>query len=52
VVVPLNIQARSRKDQVDIHIPGANLVTVRDGKVARIHLYFDRNAALKDAGMA
>jgi ketosteroid isomerase-like protein len=52
VVALLNIRARSKRDRVDFPIPGANLVTVKDGKIARLYLYFDRNAALKDAGIA
>jgi hypothetical protein len=51
VAVLLNIRARSKTDRVDMPFEGANVVTVTDGKVSRLHLYFDRKQALEDAGI-
>jgi hypothetical protein len=33
-------------------IEGANLMTLREGKLARLELFFDRDEALKAAGLS
>jgi hypothetical protein len=51
VLVMLDIQARSRTQHVEIPLQGANLLTFRDAKLARLELYFDRGQALEAAGI-
>ena len=51
VLVMLDIQARSKTHQVEIPLQGANLLTLRDAKLARLELYFDRGQALAAAGL-
>ncbi len=51
VLVMLDIRARSKTHQVEMPVDGANLLTLRDGKVARVELYFDRSQALEAAGL-
>ena len=52
VVVVLDIRARSKTHQVDIPFEGANLLTFRDGKLARAELFTTRDAALEAAGLS
>jgi hypothetical protein len=51
VLVMLDIRARSKTHQVEMPVEGANLLTIKDGKVARIELFFDRDQALEAAGL-
>jgi ketosteroid isomerase-like protein len=52
VVTLVRVAARTARDDVLMHhTPGA-VWTIRDGKVASIHFYFDRSEALKAAGVA
>jgi ketosteroid isomerase-like protein len=51
VLVPLDVRARSKTHQVEMPIEGANLVTLRDGRLTRLELFFDRAQALEAAGL-
>ena len=51
VLVVLDVGARSKTHQVEMPIEGANLVTIRDGKLARLELFFDRDQAIEAAGL-
>ena len=50
VLAMLDVLARSKTHQVEMPIEGANLVTLRDGKIARLELFFDRAQAREVAG--
>jgi hypothetical protein len=52
VLVMLDIRARSKTHQVEFPVEGANLFTLRDGKIARLELFFDRSDALEAAGLS
>ena len=52
VLVSMQIEARSKKDSVTVPMRGANVVQVEDGRVKRIELYFDIDAARRAAGLA
>jgi hypothetical protein len=52
VLALLDVRARSKTHQVEVPIEGANLITVTDGKVARLELFFDRTQALEAAGLS
>jgi ketosteroid isomerase-like protein len=51
VLVLMDVQARSKRHQVEMPISGANLFTLSDGRVARVELFLDRPQALKAAGI-
>jgi ketosteroid isomerase-like protein len=52
VVALVRVAARTARDDVLMHhTPGA-VWTIRDGKVAAIHFYFDRSEALEAAGLS
>ena len=51
VVVLVRVNAVTRRDGIEMeHTPGA-VWTVRDGLVRAVHFYYDRNLALKAAGL-
>ena len=52
VLASYEVRARSKTDQVELTIDAANLITVREGKVARLELFFNRDNALRAAGLA
>jgi hypothetical protein len=51
VLVMLDIRARSKTHQVEMPVEGANLLTINDGRIARIELFFERGEALEAAGL-
>jgi hypothetical protein len=51
VLVLLDVRVRSKTHQVEMPIEGANLLTLRDGKLARIELFFKRAQARETAGL-
>jgi hypothetical protein len=51
VLVLLDIRARSKTHQVEMPVEGANLLTLREGRLARVELFFDRSQALEAAGL-
>jgi hypothetical protein len=52
VLVMLDVRARSKTHQVEMPVEGANLLTIKDGRVARIELFLERSQALEAAGMS
>lgn len=52
VLVLMDVRARSKTHQVEMPIEGANLITIRDGKLARLELFFDRDQALEASGLS
>src|SRR5687768_4255062 len=52
VVVLLRIQARSKTHQVEVPVDGGNLLTIRNGRLARLELFLDRAEALAAAGLS
>jgi hypothetical protein len=52
VLVLLDIRARSKTHQVDMPVKGANLLTLRDGKLARLETFFGHEQALEAAGLS
>jgi hypothetical protein len=51
VLVMLDVRARSKTHRVEMPVEGANLLTLRDGRLARLELFFDRAQALQAAGL-
>jgi hypothetical protein len=51
VLVLIDIKARSKTHQVEMPIDGANLLTFKDGKVARLELFLERDKAYEAAGI-
>ena len=52
VLVVLDVRARSKTHQVKMPIEGANLLTLRDGRLARLELFLERAQALEAAGLS
>ena len=51
VLVTLDVRARSKTHQVEMPIDGANLLTFREGRLARLELFLNREQALEAAGL-
>ena len=51
VLVMCTFMARWEGQQGELRVEGANLLTLRDGKLARIEHFLDREAALGAAGV-
>jgi SnoaL-like domain len=51
VLVSHQVHARSKTDGVEVTIEAANLMTLRDGKLARMQLFFNRENAFEAAGL-
>ena len=51
VFVLAEIRGRSKTQQFEMTVESGNVVTLRDGKVARLQLFFERRAALEAAGL-
>jgi hypothetical protein len=51
VLVMVDVLARSKTHQVEMPIEGANLLTFREERLARLELFFDRAQALEAAGL-
>jgi hypothetical protein len=52
VLVLLDVQARSKTHQVDIPLPSANLLTLREGKLVRLEMFPTQPEALEAAGLS
>jgi hypothetical protein len=52
VLVSYEVRARSKTDQVEVTIEAANLMTLRNGKLTRLELFFNREKALEAAGLS
>jgi ketosteroid isomerase-like protein len=46
----LRLRGRGKGSGMEIDAEVANLVLVRDGRVARLEMFWDRDAALRAAG--
>jgi ketosteroid isomerase-like protein len=51
VVVSVRVVARGRGSGIPVNQQVFSVITVRDGKVARIHDYIERAIALEAAGL-
>lgn len=49
-VLLIRLKARGKGSGVDIDAEVANLVRMRDGRIARLEMFWDRDAALSAAG--
>ena len=49
-VLLIQLKARGKGSGVAIDAEVANVVTMRDGRIARLEMYWDRDAALTAAG--
>jgi ketosteroid isomerase-like protein len=49
-VLLMRLQARGKGSGVDIDAQVANVVNMRDGRIARLEMFWDREAALRAAG--
>jgi hypothetical protein len=52
VLVVMEISARSKTQGVEMSFPGANLLTLRKGRLARLELFLRRAEALDAAGLS
>jgi hypothetical protein len=52
ILILLDVRARSKTHQVEIPIEAANLVTLRDGKLARLEMFSGRAEAFEAAGLS
>src|SRR5512133_504187 len=52
VLALFDVRARSKTHQVEMPIEGATLITVTKSRVTRLELVFDREQALKAAGLS
>jgi hypothetical protein len=52
VLVSYEVRARSKTAQVEVTIEAANLMTLRNGKLTRLELFFNRENALEAAGLS
>jgi ketosteroid isomerase-like protein len=52
VLVLAHYSGRGKKSELDMRAEGANLFHVRDGHVVKLVVYFDRDRALADLGLA
>jgi ketosteroid isomerase-like protein len=52
VLVMVTFVARWEGQRAELETEGANLLTTRDGKIARMELFLDRAAALEAAGLS
>ena len=52
VLVSYEVHARPKTYPVDMKIEAANLLTLRQGKVTRLELFFSRDSALEAAGLS
>jgi hypothetical protein len=51
VLVSHQVHARSKTDGVEVTSEAANLMTLRDGRLARMQLFFNRENAFEAAGV-
>jgi len=52
VLVLMSYGGRSKTHGVELTLDGANLLTLRDGKLTRLELFFNRQDALEAAGLS
>ena len=51
-VLLLRLTGRGRGSGMQVAAEGANVVLLRDGRIARLEMFWDREAALRAAGAA
>ena len=51
-LVMVRLHARGKESNAPTEAEGANLVAIRDGKITRFEMFWDRDAALQAAGLA
>jgi hypothetical protein len=52
VLVLMTSDGRSKTHGVEMTLDGGNVLTIRDGKVARIEMFFRREGAIEAAGLS
>ena len=52
VLVLQSFKGRSKTHGIELELDGGNVVTLRDGKLARLELFFHRQDALEAAGLS
>ena len=52
VLISYEVRARSRTSQVEVTIEAANLITLRNGKLTRLELFFNSEEARRAAGLS
>jgi len=52
VLVLMKVRARSKTHQVEMPVEGANLLTIRNGRLARLEMFLDQAEALEAAGLS
>jgi hypothetical protein len=52
VLVSYDVLARSKTDRVELTFKAANLITLREGKLTRLELFFDHVKAFQAAGLS
>lgn len=52
VLLIYEVRARSKTHQVEMTFEGGNLLTLRDGRLTRLELFFERDKALEAAGLS
>ncbi|HEY7631955.1 MAG TPA: nuclear transport factor 2 family protein [Thermoleophilaceae bacterium] len=52
VVALATLRGDTLRDGVHVEQPGAAVVTIRDGKIARVEFHLDRREALESAGLS
>ena len=52
VLVSYEVRARSKTDQVEVTFEAANLITLRNGKLMRLELFFSSEEARRAAGLS
>ena len=51
VLVLMRVDARSMTHEVEMPIDGANILTIRDGKLSHLQMFLDQSEALEAAGL-
>jgi hypothetical protein len=52
VLVLMDVRARSKTHRVEMPLEGANLLTIRDGRLVRLEMFLDEDEAREAAGLS